>query len=90
MCCSEFCSACTGEGSKSNDLFSFFDVYTHNFHIFNRKFFIKNKKYWSNKKNDPYLFNVNFLESLDIDTEEEFSAIETIYKSLKLANLLEI
>ncbi len=63
---------------------------THNFHIFNRKFFIKNKKYWNNKKNDPYLFNVNFLESLDVDTEEEFIDVEIIYKSLKVANLLEI
>ena len=56
---------------------------THNFHIFKKKYFTKNKKYWSNQKNDPYLFNVNLLESLDIDTEEEFLQVEKIYSSMK-------
>ena len=60
---------------------------THNFHIFNKTFFIKNKKYWNNKKNDPYLYRVNFLESLDIDTEEEFISIEKIYRSVNISNL---
>lgn len=55
---------------------------THNFHIFKKKYFIKNKKYWNNQKNDPYLFNVNLLESLDIDTEEEFLQVEKIYSSM--------
>ena len=61
-------------------LSSFFEC-THNFHIFKKEYFTKNKKYWSNKKNDPYLFNVNLLESLDIDTEEEFIQVEKIYTS---------
>ena len=56
---------------------------THNFHIFKKNFFVNNKKYWGNKVNDPYLFVVDFLESLDIDTEKEFSYVEKIYKSLK-------
>ena len=34
-------------------------------------------------KNDPYLFNVNLLESLDIDTEEEFMQVEKIYSSMR-------
>ena len=55
---------------------------THNFHIFNKEFFIKNKKYWNNENNDPYLFKVESIESLDIDTEEEFNTIEKIYMSL--------
>lgn len=56
---------------------------THNFHIFKKKYFIENKKYWGNQKNDPYLFNVNLLESLDIDTEEEFMQVEKIYSSMR-------
>ena len=48
-----------------------------------KKYFTKNKKYWNNQKNDPYLFNVNLLESLDIDTEEEFLQVEKIYSSMK-------
>lgn len=56
---------------------------THNFHIFKKDYFTKNKKYWSNQNNDPYLFNVNLLESLDIDTEEEFMQVEKIYSSMK-------
>ena len=56
---------------------------THNFHIFKKKYFIENKKYWDNKKNDPYLFNVNLLESLDIDTEDEFMQAEKIYSLMK-------
>jgi len=63
-------------------LSSFFEC-THNFHIFNKKYFIKNKKYWNNQKNDPYLYSVNLLESLDIDTEEEFNQVEKIYSSIK-------
>ena len=55
---------------------------THNFHIFNKNYFLNNNKYWANKKNDPYLYKVKNLESLDIDTEEEFELVEKIYKSL--------
>ena len=60
---------------------------SHSFHIFNKKFFIKNKKYWDNKKNDPYLFKIGNTEALDIDTEEEFKYIEKIYKVLKNSTL---
>lgn len=63
-------------------LSAFFEC-THNFHIFKKKYFTENKKYWGNKENDPYLFNVNLLESLDIDTEEEFMQVEKIYSSIK-------
>ena len=74
---------------NTKDLSSIFEC-THNFHIFNKRFFLKNKKYWSNKKNDPYLYQVNFIESLDIDTEEEFNAVQKIYKSLETSNLSKI
>ena len=32
---------------------------------------------------DPYLFNINSIEALDIDTEEEFKYIEKLYRTLK-------
>ena len=54
---------------------------THNFHIFNKKFFLNYKKYWSNKKNDPFLYIVDNIESLDIDTESEFKLVEKIYNA---------
>lgn len=57
---------------------------THNFHIFNKNFFLQHKKYWSNKRNDPYLYKVNNIESLDIDTEEEFKTVENIYKAVAI------
>lgn len=54
---------------------------THNFHIFNKNFFLMNHTYWSNKKNDPFLFEVNQEESFDIDTEEEFKLAKKIYSA---------
>ena len=71
---------------NTKDLLPFYEC-THNFHIFKKEYFIKNKKYWENQENDPYLFKVDFLESLDIDTEEEFIYIEKIYKALKDSSL---
>ncbi len=54
---------------------------SHSFHIFNRKFFIKNKRYWNNKNKDPYLYKINNLEALDIDTEDEFNFVQNIYNN---------
>ena len=45
-------------------------------------FFLQHKKYWSNKRNDPFLYKVNNIESLDIDTEEEFKTVENVYKAI--------
>lgn len=55
---------------------------THNFHIFRKDFFIKNLRYWDNQLNDPFLFEVDQFESLDIDTEEEFQFVEKVYNSM--------
>lgn len=55
---------------------------THSFHIINKKFLLKNGKYWTNKKQDPNLYEVGILESLDIDTEQDFKFIENIYKNM--------
>ena len=57
---------------------------THNFHIFNKNFFLNNFKLWDNKINDPFLFEVEFMESLDIDTEYEFKKL--IIKYLRHLN----
>mgnify|MGYP005993244983 CR=1 FL=1 len=51
---------------------------THNFHIYNKKFFMKGYQYFKNIKNDPYLYEVNNLESLDIDTYDDLNLIKKI------------
>ncbi len=66
---------------NTKDLKPLFEC-THNFHIFNKDYFIKNNKLWSNNKYDPYLYEVSFLESFDIDTEEEFNLFNKIRKIL--------
>lgn len=66
---------------NTKDLKPLFEC-THNFHIFNKDYFIKNNKLWSNNKHDPYLYEVSFLESFDIDTEEEFNLFNKIIKML--------
>ena len=51
---------------------------THNFHIWNKKFFLGGYQYFRNKKNDPYLFEMNDVESLDIDTEDDLKFVRRI------------
>tara|TARA_Y100001970_G_C14245523_1_gene867880 strand:+ start:2860 stop:3486 length:627 start_codon:yes stop_codon:yes gene_type:complete len=51
---------------------------THNFHIYNKKFFLKGYQYFRNKKNDPYLYEMSDLESLDIDTYEDLKFVRKI------------
>lgn len=51
---------------------------THNFHIYNKKFFLKKFQYFKNKKNDPYLFEISDVESLDIDTYEDLKFVRKI------------
>ncbi|MEE9118714.1 MAG: hypothetical protein V3U02_09010, partial [Calditrichia bacterium] len=54
---------------------------THAFHIFNRKRFIENHYFWTNKKKDPYLFEIPDKEAIDIDTELGFRIAESLYMS---------
>lgn len=51
---------------------------THNFHIYNKKFFLKDYQYFNNKKNDPFLFEISDVESLDIDTYEDLKFVRKI------------
>ena len=50
------------------------------FHIFNKDHFFSNETYWENKINDPGLYVINEIESLDVDTENDFIISESVYK----------
>jgi CMP-N-acetylneuraminic acid synthetase len=52
----------------------------HAFHIFDRKYFLKNSAYWRNEAGDPALFVIPENENFDIDTEWEFELTEALYK----------
>ena len=53
----------------------------HAFHIFNRKQFFSKGTIWNKKKNDPYLFEINKIESLDVDDLDDFKISESVYKN---------
>jgi CMP-N-acetylneuraminic acid synthetase len=53
----------------------------HAFHLFQKEHFFSTKSYWNNKKNDPFLYVINDIEALDVDTEEEFVISESVFKS---------
>ena len=52
----------------------------HAFHVFNKKYLFQTNSYWSNIKNDPYLYVVSDLEALDVDNEADFIISEAVYK----------
>jgi len=54
----------------------------HAFHIFNKNHLFTTDTYWNNKLNDPYLYEIDPIESLDVDTLNEFTISETVYKKL--------
>ena len=64
------------QSNKSNPIFEV----AHAFHIFNKKHFFKTNTYWNNNYNDPYLFEISELESVDVDTEHDFIVSETLYE----------
>ena len=51
------------------------------FHLFQKEHFFSTKTYWNNKKYDPFLFVINDIEALDVDTEEEFVISEAVFNS---------
>lgn len=61
------------------------DIYrvAHAFHIYERERMIKTGRPWDNKENDPYLFEIPLLQSLDIDSENEFIMVEALYNHYK-------
>ena len=50
--------------------------------LFSPDYFFKHETYWTYTPNDPYLFEMDHLESYDIDTEEDFKIAQAIYQSL--------
>jgi len=55
----------------------------HAFHIYERQRMIETGRPWDNETNDPYLFEIPSLESLDVDNERDFIMIEALYKQYK-------
>lgn len=56
---------------------------THNIHIFDRERFLLNGYFWENKHLDPYLFEIEEKEAIDIDTEFDFSLAESWFIAQK-------
>ena len=65
---------------NTQDSFPIYEV-AHAFHIFNRKQFFSKGVIWNNKKNDPYLFEISKIESLDVDDLDDFKISESVYKN---------
>ena len=53
----------------------------HAFHIYERKYMLDNGKAWKNEKGHPYLFEIPFNESYDIDSENDFVTVESLFKT---------
>ena len=53
----------------------------HAFHIYKRTRMLETGQPWTNLPGDPYLFRIPEDEAYDIDTEEEFEAIECLYRA---------
>ena len=60
-----------------------FYLASQNFHIFNRKFYLEHAQYFNNVRNDPFLYEVEDIESLDVDTESEFELVKYLYWGIK-------
>jgi len=73
----------TNKGNKiATQESDFLHEVAHAFHIYERKYMLDNGKAWSNQKGDPYLFEIPFSESYDIDTEIDFVTVESLFKHL--------
>ena len=64
------------QSNKSNPIYEV----AHAFHIFNKKHFFNTDTYWNNNYNDPYLFEISEIESVDVDTEHDFIVSEILYE----------
>ncbi len=52
----------------------------HAFHIYDRARMLRTGQPWTNAPGDPELFQIPEAEAHDIDTEEEFEAVECLYR----------
>lgn len=66
---------------KSNSLFEV----VHAFHIFNKNHFFKTGTYWNNKENDPYLYEIDPIESLDVDNSTDLFISQSVFNSSNTA-----
>ena len=53
----------------------------HVFHIFDKKRLLEKNAMWSGFLNDPQIFEIDHLESVDVDEEFEFLISESIYNN---------
>ena len=63
--------------SVSNGLYEV----AHAFHLYNWRHMFQTGRYWNNTENNPFLFPIPPEEGLDIDTENDFTMVEALYKS---------
>lgn len=54
---------------------------THNIHIFERERFLKHGYFWAHRPKDPYLFEIDDRQAMDIDTEYEFTLADAWYRA---------
>ena len=52
----------------------------HAFHIYEREYMLNNGKPWINRKGEIYLYVIPNDESYDIDTENDFTAVESLFR----------
>lgn len=59
------------------------DVYemAHLFHIIDRDYFFENEFYWKHEKSDPEFYEVEREECYDVDTPNEFTVCECLYRA---------
>lgn len=55
----------------------------HAFHIINKNFFSENGVLWTFNLDDPHLIEIPEHEAVDVDTENEFTLAEIIYKEYR-------
>lgn len=53
----------------------------HAFHLIQRDRFLAEEKPWNNEPGDPYLFEIPRELAWDIDTEDQFLAVERLYEA---------
>jgi len=53
----------------------------HAFHIFDKEYFMKTGNFWDYTENNPGLFEISKIESIDIDEPLDFIIAEKLYKS---------
>jgi len=54
----------------------------HAFHLFRKDHFFETASYWNNQPGDPFLYEIDPLEALDVDTELDFLIAEQVYKAV--------